>query len=375
MKRALIAIFLVLAISQCISAAELPAGVTQPLLLSPGAGNPRNSEGDFIRLKSGQLLFIYTHFTGGDGDAASAVLAARTSDDAGKTWTHTDEVVVKQIGKENVMSVSLLRLIDGRIALFYLVKNSGKDCRPYLQFSSDEAKTWTEPKCCLADAGYFVLNNARVIQLSKTKPGRIILPLAQHGLAKDKPGFYRGIAVCYFSDDSGATFHRGESALEAPPESHSGLQEPLVIELKDGKVMMLCRTDRGSQFRSHSHDGGNTWSAAEATDISSPLSPASIARIPTTGDLLMIWNDHSHIDPKLKSKRTPFVAAISKDDGKTWLIRKTLADDPAGWYCYTAITFLEGNVLLGHCAGTYTGGASGLTTTAITTFPIDWLYR
>ena len=34
-------------------------------LLPPGPGNPRNSEGDFIELKDGRVLFVYTHFTGG----------------------------------------------------------------------------------------------------------------------------------------------------------------------------------------------------------------------------------------------------------------------------------------------------------------------
>lgn len=34
------------------------------LQLNPGENNPRNSEGDFVRLKDGRIMFIYTHFTG-----------------------------------------------------------------------------------------------------------------------------------------------------------------------------------------------------------------------------------------------------------------------------------------------------------------------
>ena len=48
--------------------------------------------------------------------------------------------------------------------------------------------------------------------------------------------------------------------------------------------MMLSRTDLGSQYRSYSADGGETWTPAEPTGIKSPLSPASIERIPSTGD-------------------------------------------------------------------------------------------
>jgi len=32
---------------------------------------------------------------------------------------------------------------DGRIALFYMLKNSLSDCRPVVRFSADEAKTWS----------------------------------------------------------------------------------------------------------------------------------------------------------------------------------------------------------------------------------------
>jgi sialidase-1 len=350
----------------------LPAGVTQPLVLAPGPGNPRNSEGDFIALKDGRTLFVYTHFTGGTGDHAAAHLASRVSTDGGRTWSDRSEPVVAREGKMNAMSVSLLRLKDGRVALFYLVKNSTADCRTYVRFSTDEAKTWTEPRLCMPEEGYFVVNNSRAVQLDS---GRIILPAARHDRGKDNPGFHRGVALCFYSDDAGETWNRSRTALEAPPQSRSGLQEPLVIELKDRRLMMLCRTDQGSQFRSYSDDGGDAWSQARPTDIRSPLSPASIRCIPKTGDLLMVWNDHSAIDPKLVGKRTPLTVAISRDVGKTWEKRKPLYDDAEGWYCYTAITFVGDRVLLGHCAGRQAKGSSGLATTVVTSFDVDWLYR
>ncbi|MDB5295515.1 MAG: Sialidase [Phycisphaerales bacterium] len=382
LRHAVIAAFLSLALwraapTRAPAADVLPPGVSQPLVLDPGPDNPRNSEGDFVRLKTGRLLFVYTKFTGGSDDHSSAVLAARHSDDGGQTWSAADDVLVRQLGKQNVMSVSLLRLADGRIAMFYLVKNSAADCRPFVQFSSDEAATWTGPKPCTADPVYVVLNNNRAVQLAGGKfAGRIVLPVARHGRGGDKPGFHRGVATCYLSDDGGATFRKADSDLEAPPESRSGLQEPLVVERRDGSLLMLCRTDRGSQFRSTSTDGGNTWTPAEPTDLASPLSPASVARIPKTGDLLMAWNDHSGASgPAPKGKRTPLTVAVSKDDGKTWPTRKTVYADPAGWYCYTAITFAGDRVLLGHCAGTYTGGATGLTRTVVTAFDVDWLYK
>ncbi|HWC00552.1 MAG TPA: sialidase family protein, partial [Bryobacteraceae bacterium] len=143
-------------------------------LLPPGPGNPRNTEGSFVSLRDGRVLFAYTRFTGGGGDNDAASIVGRISSDGGKTWTSTDIPIVDREGSMNAMSVSLLRLRDGRIALFYLRKNSTSDCRPYLRYSSDEAKTWSDPILCVRDPGYFVLNNDRAVQL---RTGRILLPV------------------------------------------------------------------------------------------------------------------------------------------------------------------------------------------------------
>ena len=102
--------------------------------LLPGPNNPRNSEGDFITLKDGRILFVYSHYTGASGDDhGNAFLAGRYSSDKGKTWTQEDVKIVDQEGDMNVMSVSLLRLKNGEIALFYLRKNSCTDCIPYMR--------------------------------------------------------------------------------------------------------------------------------------------------------------------------------------------------------------------------------------------------
>lgn len=266
------------------------------------------------------------------------------------------------------MSVSLVRLSSGVIALFYLQKNALDDCRLYLRHSADEGKTWSDPTLCIPDAGYFVVNNDRVIQLES---GRLVVPASR----RNAPGSatpHPGVAVCYISDDNGKTWLRSKTELRPPADSKTGLQEPGIIELKDGHLMMLCRTDQGCQYRSYSNDGGETWSSAEPTDIKSPVSPASVKRIPKTGDLLLVWNDHTQIDSSRQGKRTPLTVAISKDEGKTWTNRKSLEDDPDGWYCYTAIEFSGDRVLLGHCAGDSKVGR--LNRTQITLFGVDWLY-
>ena len=87
------------------------------------------------------------------------------------------------------------------------------------------------------------------------------------------------------------------------------------------------------------------------TTLASPVSPASIKRIPGSAELLAVFNDHSGRVPFPKGKRSPLVAAISKDGGATWGTPKVLEGDPDGWYCYTAIHFVGDDVLLAYCAG------------------------
>ena len=347
-------------------------GVTKNRLLPPTLGNARNSEGDFIQLKDGRILFIYTHFTGGGSDHAAGHLAGRFSSDGGKTWTTEDIVVVPQSGGFNDMSVSLLRLQNGSIALFYARKNSTFDCRPVMRISTDEAKSWSGPIECITDEiGYYVLNNDRVIQL---KDGRLILAVALHNLENYTEPNWKGHVMCYYSDDSGKNWKRNTTILAPEREDGSRLiaQEPGLVELKDGNLLMFIRSDAGAQLFSYSKDKGETWSTPEKSTLISPVSPATIELIPKTGDLLAAWNNHANIDESLKGKRTPFAVAISKDEGNTWTNVRTLEDDPNGWYCYIAMEFVGDHVVLGHCAGDRRKG--GLNLTQITRFPVEFLY-
>ncbi|MBN2296156.1 MAG: exo-alpha-sialidase [Pirellulales bacterium] len=343
-------------------------------LLPPGKTNPRNSEGDFIKLADGRIFFIYSHFTGGGSDHATAHLAGRFSSDGGRTWDDKDTLVLANEGGFNIMSVSLLRLQDGRIALFYARKNSHTDCRPIMRISTDEAKTWSAPTVVIPDEqiGYYVLNNDRVVQL---KSGRLLVPVALHHKPNWEKPDWAGFLSCYYSDDAGKTWKSGKTTLTAKTDKGARIttQEPGVVELKDGRVMMFTRTSAGTQYVSYSSDGGDTWSKFEPSTMLSPCSPATIERIPGTDTLLLVWNNHTNIDPKLRGKRTPLTIAISNDEGRTWQKAKNLADNPHGWYCYTAMHFEGDHVLLGHCAGDRRKG--GLSETHITRVPLEFVMK
>ena len=348
------------------------ADVTKIVLLPPGPDNPRNSEGSFVTLQDGRLLFAYSHFTGGARDDSPSRVAARESADGGFTWSAQDRVLVENTAM-NTMSVSFLRLQDGRIALGYLLRQPheerGQELRFLLRFSADEGGSWSEPICCSGDTSYYVVNNDRMVQLAS---GRLVIPAADHKFFGGS-GIGIGDCVCFLSDDAGATWRHSAYVPQPDPANPISFQEPLVVELVTGRLMMLIRNATGCLYRSWSDDSGESWSTAEPTDLLSPLSPASCKRLPQTGDLLVVYNDHTGIPEDRRGNRTPLVTRISQDEGQTWIKPKVLEDDPGGWYCYTGVHFVEDAVLLSYCAGQRATG--GLNTTQITRFPVDWLYE
>lgn len=336
------------------------------LELPPGDDNPRNSEGDFIRLESGDILYVYTHYYGTSGDDhASARLVSRITKNYGQTWSNSDELVLENEGRLNVMSVSLLRLKDRSIALFYLVKESAGDCRPYLRYSYDEGKTWTERVEILPEASYNVVNNSRAVLLSE---GRIILPVARHAYRGGDVYNYENKATlfCLVSDDGGRHWMQSENV---PNANNIMYQEPGVVELADGRLLMTIRNASGKQYFAYSSDRGATWTDSTPSPLVSPASPASIKRVPNGENLIAVWNDSP-------SKRNPLTIALLSSDGQIILEKRTIdrspEDDEHG-YCYPALFFVDQQTLLiGYCCGR---GYWGLNASRIAKIKIDELLK
>ena len=346
------------------------------LELNHKRNNPRNSEGAFVTLADGTILFAYSRYSGTSGaDHGTATIACRTSTDGGCTWSRRDRVLLPNEGVCNVMSVSLLRLQDGRLALFYARKNSFRDCRLRLRTSSDEGVTWSDPVLCIAAPGYFVVNNDRVVQLAG---GRLVVPAAYHRarLETDEMRWdafdHRAIALFYLSDDGGRTWRESADWLALPAKSDSGLQEPGVVELKGGRLYGWCRTTAGRQWQFTSRDRGDTWTLPEPSRFRSPNGPMSIKRIPSTGDLLALWNDASQRPADATQQRTPLAAAISSDEGRRWRHTRLVEDDAERGFCYTAIHFADDAVLLAYCCGGRGGGV--LQDLCVRRVPLDWFY-
>ena len=210
--------------------------------------------------------------------------------------------------------------------------------------------------------GYHVMNNARVVQLDT---GRLIAPISFSTDCR-KDGHYR--VFCYVSDDDGETWRKGDGELDLPKR---GAMEPGIVQLKDGTLSMIIRTQLGAVYRSHSADDGLSWSEPEPMTLQAPEAPATIARIPSTGDLLMVWNNTYAAGTNHSGKRTPLTTAVSRDEGQSWEHIRDIETDEERTFAYTSITFVRENVLLTYYSREESTGLISLKLKALS---VQWLY-
>ncbi|MBQ3129232.1 MAG: exo-alpha-sialidase [Clostridia bacterium] len=313
------------------------------LFLATNDNIPRNGEGSFIRLNDGRIMFGYTEFYGNDWeDDATANICAVYSSDEGETWTKPEILFKKPEDAWNIMSFSFLRMGNGDIGAFYIVKNADRTDKIVLTRSSDEGKNWTEPiNCldCLEEADYYVINNDRVYRL---KNGRIILATARHTVINAPRDFMPGVICFFISDDDGFTWKKTETQLQCPfPSNPDGYEEPGLYELPDGRLWCYIRTSLGFQFECFSEDKGITWTTPEPNlFFSSACSPMHVR---DCGDLTAaIFNpvpEHLLRDDSEPWGRTPFVMAFSTDRGASFKKENVfyIEDDLTNGYCYPAI--------------------------------------
>ncbi len=318
--------------------------------------NPRNSEGAFLTLDNGTIMFAYSKFIGKDAaDHATSQIYVVYSYDDGETFTDGRTILTcEEEAAINIMSVSLMHMDNGDIGLFYLVRETRSRMRMFLIRSSDFGKNWGERVLCTPVDGVLVVNNDRVTRLSN---GDIIIPAASHPLAAD--GFdERAEVCCFYSQDDGRTWEQaaGKCSMAYTNNSTSGLQEPGLLEIKPGILWGWARTDLGRQYEMFSYDYGRTWSPCQPSRFTSPKSPLSMKK-DAEGIIYAIWNPIPEYNGRKKIEgiflggRTPYVIAMSRDGGKTFSEPVAFETEEDSGYCYCAIHFHKDSMLLAYCAG------------------------
>jgi len=152
--------------------------------------------------------------------------------------------------------------------------------------------------------------------------------------------------VMAYSDDRGRTWKLSKTATipevrdwKRHARWNHGPCEPTVVELRDGRLWALMRTGRDSLWESFSNDGGETWSTPRASRFYACKTMPTIGRL-SDGRILFLWCNTTALPPLPRSDVTRILmgnlrnygintdmftnrdaihAAISEDDGKTWI--------------------------------------------------------
>ena len=354
----------------------------------------------------------------------------RISRDGGVSWEKPRPIFEEKTRLGGIRAA--IRLQSGKLGVVTSrvggIPNLGHDAQNfrqqwlYFQESDDDGKTWSEG---------FLINKYNTDgqpfedTLIQTRSGRLVLPvrvgfrvnsvlhkeMSAYGTFLGKRTRFAGhtmypefdVAFCYLSDDAGRTWYKSDGSIFGWLDGGRGgcypCDEPVAIELKDGRLMMLCRSTCGQILRSYSEDGGYRWSVPQPMGLAAAYAPSMIRRIPTTGDLVLVWNQVSGDEISRGFQRNRISVAISKDEADTWMHFKTLYHNhipavgrieppkpqwqsPKEWlgtmpdnYApadYPNITFHGENILISYDHNPWNPG-SGIWTLRI--LPIEELYR
>lgn len=326
------------------------------LEIAPAEGNVRNSEGAFLTLQDGKILFAWTRYVVDDAlDSSPSEIYAVLSGDNGMSWGKPFRFLGHDTDETpNLMCPNLILMNSGSIGLLYFRRSSAVKAQLCFRTTTDLGRTWSSGQVISRASGYDVVNNDRVVRLSS---GRLIIPHAYHPSIEGKTAVdYRSAMAFYFSDDDGASWSKTDDYWLDVPHTSTGLQEPGVIELGDGRLYAWARTDLGTQYYTESSDEGKTWSTPKPSAFSSPPSPLSMKK-DDAGNLLAVWNPVplytgrlTEDDLRWHAGRNHLVLAKFHESGgfrQAYLIE----DRKDAAFAYTAIQPTDDGVLLAYCAG------------------------
>ena len=277
----------------------------------------------------------------GVSDDVTCRISSMISRDAGRTWGQR-EVMQPNDWRRNVKHPNLVRLSDRDVLFSYVGWDSDRQRNVYLRRSRDNAQTWGE-QVQISEPGWYCNNADRALRLTT---GRVLIPA--HGpYAEEYIGgtTYRGgdlHSFVFYSDDEGHNWKRSADSMTAQGR---GCHEPTIVELADGRLFCLLRNTNKCQYASISEDGGDHWTQPRPTALASPESPALVKRIPATGDLLVLWNNVASAG---NWPRTPLTAAISRDEGRTWVNQRDVDQRADHDAAYPSVTFVGDEALVAY---------------------------
>ncbi|MFA6816205.1 MAG: sialidase family protein [Lentisphaeria bacterium] len=257
-----------------------------------------------------------TWYSGGVDEGPENFVVLVSSTDGGKSWSEP-RAVMDPLGSERAFDPTLWIGPDGILRWFWAQTwspanrtiSNGVDGVWFSECADLEADSpeWSEPTR-IANG---VMMNKPIVLSNGDWAFPTALWTGNIGNAT-APESLRG--ECFsnvtISSDCGRSFSlRGGADV---PKRH--FDEHCLVELKDGRLWVLVRTDTGIG-ESFSLDRGATWSKGQDSGLGGPNSRFYIRRL-KSGRILLV--NHAK-DPKTgKYARNRLTAYLSEDDGKSW---------------------------------------------------------
>lgn len=317
-----------------LAAMALPA--TAAVLVSEKVTVKPLPQGPFVRLADGSLLTV---------DLDHSVLVA---DPEGKTWTarpfldpatfklRPERALIRT--KQGVLVLAFMNEKENHFGWNPETFDAPEARRPtYVIRSPDDGRTWEVPQMLHADY------TGAIRDIIETSDGTIVfttMKMAHH------PG--RHTVMTYRSSDQGRSWTPSNVIDRGGIGHHGGLVEPTLVELKDGRLWMLIRTNWKEFWQAYSTDGGATWKEVGPSGIGASSAPGLVKRL-ASGRLVLLWNryfpegatdfplsggDNQWSEVPVSNHRVELSIAFSEDDGKTWSTPRVIAKVNKNWLAY-----------------------------------------
>ena len=283
-----------------------------------------------VALPNGDLLATFKYGAAHVGKGGKAGLARST--DGGKTWSVPKTVFDRPEADDGVIASGLLgddTLLLGAVSYSWpgaTYSHEGWKANSYILRSEDGGNTWEEPtpvnvkpltwgypfgRILEFDDGLLLLSGyGGYLPRTPEDEAGGLEKMRAAGKQPSKPPEKRGtFSYVVRSRDGGKTW--GDLTVIA-----HGFNETCMLELKDGRLMAVMRSEEGAYLASSfSSDQGLHWSKPRRITRDREH-PGDLSRL-RSGNILLTYGE--------RNKPYGVQAMISKDEGATWLMKDRVA--------------------------------------------------
>lgn len=314
---------------------------------------PQNHAANLLPLPDGDLLCVW--FAGTQEGIADISIYCSRLEKGGDRWSPAEKLSEDPTRSEQ--NPVLFLDPDNVLWLLYTAQKSGNQDTAIVRYrqSNDFGRSWGAIHTLLDQPGTFIRQPVVVLN-----NGDWLLPVFY---CRTQPGEKwvgnNDDSAVKISSDKGKTWRD-----VAVPES-TGCVHMNITLLQDGSLLALYRSRWADAiYQSRSTDGGNSWSAPQATELPNNNSSIQVTTL-KNGHLALVFNKMSAADaterrtslydeieddeddvavavePQVHTGRTafwgapraPMTLAISTDGGKSWPYQRNL--DEGDGYCMT----------------------------------------